>query len=97
MGVYIVDEFGDIEIICEKHNNENLLKNLQQDINIEPGLCIALPKYHQSLRDRLTQPTKIPNSIAISYIEQLLLGIEYLHNNKIFHRDLKVCFVYISN
>jgi translation initiation factor 2-alpha kinase 3 len=42
----------------------------------------------ESLRDRLIKQT-IPQSQVWSTIDQIIIGIEYIHSQKLIHRDLK--------
>jgi len=39
---------------------------------------------------QLSQKGRFPEPLAKFYFAQILLGIEYLHHNKIMYRDLKV-------
>ncbi|KAJ3026405.1 UNVERIFIED_CONTAM: Calcium/calmodulin-dependent protein kinase kinase 1, partial [Siphonaria sp. JEL0065] len=74
-----------------KHPNINLLVEVLEDEKEDNlymffELCEYGPVMHIKINERVRP---FSEEIARFYFRDLLLGIEYLHNNRIIHRDLK--------
>jgi len=65
------------------------------DSNTEEG-WLAMKLYKQSLKDIIDRG-RISETEARIYFEQILIGVEYLHDKGIIHRDLKPDNIFISN
>jgi serine/threonine protein kinase len=46
-------------------------------------------RYHRSLRQVLKSFGPLPESTIRNYTRQIVAGLEYLHENKIVHNDIK--------
>ena len=53
--------------------------------------------YLGSLANLLVSGGPFPEEIVQNYAKQILDGMEYLHNNKIIHKDIKCSNILISN
>jgi polo-like kinase 4 len=51
---------------------------------------------YKYLRGRIKRGSRLSESEAASYLHQILQGLQYLHNNGIMHRDLKLSNLLLS-
>ncbi|KAL1548587.1 Mitogen-activated protein kinase kinase kinase npk1 [Salvia divinorum] len=94
------------EYIGELEKEVNLLKNLSHPNIVrylgtareEDSLNILLEFVPGgSISSLLGKFGSFPESVIRMYTKQLLLGLEYLHNNKIMHRDIKGANILVDN
>ncbi|KAL8524706.1 hypothetical protein ACS0TY_014351 [Phlomoides rotata] len=94
------------EYIGELEKEVNLLKNLSHPnivrylgtVREEDSLNILLEFVPGgSISSLLGKFGSFPESVIRMYTKQLLLGLEYLHNNKIMHRDIKGANILVDN
>ncbi|KAL6548405.1 hypothetical protein OROGR_008826 [Orobanche gracilis] len=95
-----------IEFIGELEREVNLLKNLSHPNIVrylgtareEDSLNILLEFVPGgSISSLLGKFGSFPESVIRMYTKQLLLGLEYLHKNKIMHRDIKGANILVDN
>ncbi|KAK6117251.1 hypothetical protein DH2020_049016 [Rehmannia glutinosa] len=94
------------EYIMELEKEVNLLKNLSHPNIVrylgtareEDSLNILLEFVPGgSISSLLGKFGSFPESVIRMYTKQLLLGLEYLHKNKIMHRDIKGANILVDN
>ncbi|KAL8047877.1 hypothetical protein ABFX02_07G028600 [Erythranthe guttata] len=94
------------EYIWELEKEVNLLKNLSHPNIVrylgtareEDSLNILLEFVPGgSISSLLGKFGSFPESVIRMYTKQLLLGLEYLHKNKIMHRDIKGANILVDN
>ncbi|PIN04472.1 MEKK [Handroanthus impetiginosus] len=94
------------EYIRELEKEVNLLKNLSHPnivrylgtVREEDSLNILLEFVPGgSISSLLGKFGSFPESVIRMYTRQLLLGLEYLHENKIMHRDIKGANILVDN
>ncbi|PIN16528.1 MEKK [Handroanthus impetiginosus] len=94
------------EYIQELEKEVNLLKNLSHPNIVrylgtareEDSLNILLEFVPGgSISSLLGKFGSFPESVIRMYTKQLLLGLEYLHKNKIMHRDIKGANILVDN
>ncbi|KAI3469540.1 hypothetical protein Pfo_026203 [Paulownia fortunei] len=94
------------EYIRELEKEVNLLKNLSHPNIVrylgtareEDSLNILLEFVPGgSISSLLGKFGSFPESVIRMYTKQLLLGLEYLHKNKIMHRDIKGANILVDN
>ncbi|GER44719.1 mitogen-activated protein kinase kinase kinase [Striga asiatica] len=94
------------EYIGELEKEVNLLKNLSHPNIVrylgtareEDSLNILLEFVPGgSISSLLGKFGSFPESVIRMYTKQLLLGLEYLHKNKIMHRDIKGANILVDN
>ncbi|KAL6497798.1 Mitogen-activated protein kinase kinase kinase npk1 [Orobanche hederae] len=94
------------EFIGELEREVNLLKNLSHPNIVrylgtareEDSLNILLEFVPGgSISSLLGKFGSFPESVIRMYTKQLLLGLEYLHKNKIMHRDIKGANILVDN
>ncbi|XP_042047960.1 mitogen-activated protein kinase kinase kinase NPK1-like [Salvia splendens] len=94
------------EYIGELEKEVNLLKNLSHPNIVrylgtarEDGSLNILLEFVPggSISSLLGKFGSFPESVIRMYTKQLLLGLEYLHNNKIMHRDIKGANILVDN
>ncbi len=61
------------------------------DFNVENGVPFLVMEYasHGSLRQRYPTGTRIPRETIKSYVRQVSDALQYAHNEKVIHRDVK--------
>lgn len=79
-------------------NHQNIIKYFQTDLSEDCNSIDIILEYVPggSLKQILHKYQKFDEPIIKAYAKQLLRGLEYLHNNKIIHRDLKSANVLVS-
>ncbi|KAG8373043.1 hypothetical protein BUALT_Bualt12G0129800 [Buddleja alternifolia] len=94
------------EYIMELEKEVNLLKNLSHPNIVrylgtareEDSLYILLEFVPGgSISSLLGKFGSFPESVIRMYTKQLLVGLEYLHENKIMHRDIKGANILVDN
>lgn len=79
-------------------NEINLLKKIEHPKIVKYLDCIQTDEYlnivlefmeNGSLDSLIKKFGKINESLCALYVEQVLVGLEFLHENKIIHRDIK--------
>ncbi|KAL3812667.1 hypothetical protein ACJIZ3_013935 [Penstemon smallii] len=95
-----------LEYIGELEKEVNLLKNLSHPNIVrylgtareEDSLNILLEFVPGgSIASLLGKFGSFPESVIRMYTKQLLIGLEYLHDNKIMHRDIKGANILVDN
>jgi eukaryotic-like serine/threonine-protein kinase len=61
------------------------------DFDVENGVPFLVMEYapHGSLRQRYPISTRIPPETIVSYVRQVSDALQYAHNEKLIHRDVK--------
>jgi serine/threonine protein kinase len=79
-------------------SNENIVKF--EDCFFDQSNCFYLVLEYcdgGDLKDRIENKVKFPNETIIKWSKEILLGIDYLHFNKIVHRDIKPANILLKN
>lgn len=75
---------------CEKHNHKNIIKIIDRGIAFLDGeayVFYVMPKYEQTLRDKIKEG--IAPQEAISIFVGIMEGLRYAHEHGSIHRDIK--------
>ena len=75
---------------CEKHNQKNIIKIIDRGIAFLDGeayVFYVMPKYEQTLRDKIKEG--IAPQEAISIFAGIMEGLRYAHEHGSIHRDIK--------
>src|SRR6266480_7243552 len=61
------------------------------DFNVEDGIPFLIMEYapNGTLRQRHPKGTSVPLEIVVSYIKQVADALQYIHTQKLIHRDVK--------
>jgi predicted ATPase/class 3 adenylate cyclase/DNA-binding CsgD family transcriptional regulator len=61
------------------------------DFNVNDGFPFLIMEYapNGTLRQRHPKGTKVPLEIVVSYIRQVAKALQYIHSQKLIHRDVK--------
>jgi predicted ATPase/serine/threonine protein kinase/DNA-binding CsgD family transcriptional regulator len=61
------------------------------DFNVEDGYPFLIMEYvpNGTLRQRHPKGTRVPLEIVVSYIKQVADALQYIHTQKLIHRDIK--------
>ena len=61
------------------------------DFDVQEGLCFLVMEYAPggSLRQRHPAGTVVPLSLIVSYVQQVATALQYAHEHKVVHRDVK--------
>jgi len=61
------------------------------DFDVENGVPFLVMEYapHGSLRQRYPTGTRVPRETIMSYVRQISDALQYAHNEKVIHRDVK--------
>ncbi len=74
---------------CMNHNHENIIKILDYGTcgSGSEYLFYVMPLYNETLRDKMNKG--ISHDTAADIFKQILIGLQYAHDNGCFHRDIK--------
>src|SRR3989440_2073513 len=61
------------------------------DFNVEDGIPFLIMEYapNGTLRQRHPKGTRVPLEIVVSYVKQVADALQYIHTQKLIHRDVK--------
>ncbi len=61
------------------------------DFDVQEGIPFLVMDYypHGSLRDRHPKGKRVPLEIVVSYVKQVAEALQYAHNQRLVHRDVK--------
>ncbi len=61
------------------------------DFDVQQGVPFLIMDYHAkgSLRQRYPRGTRVPLPAVVTYVEQLASALQYAHEKKLIHRDVK--------
>ena len=92
-----IDSFRRECSMLEPLNHPNILKIYDYGEDEKFLYCI-MPLYGQDLDNFVfSENESLPDELVFRIFKQLLDGVEYLHENDIIHRDLKLENILISN
>lgn len=62
-----------------------------------PGLFLSFPPLPQSLLELHKRRKALTEPEARYYLRQIILGCQYLHSNRVIHRDLKLGNLFLND